>query len=211
MLQLQVMWIWLKWLIGLVAIGLLIFLGLKLYQSDSQATLSSKHALSSTAVRIDWVMHHGTIKITNDQGQQIAAIHSLYSQHYPQTDITELTHLTGILQNQQNDQWHIQADKGYIDQNHNNRLLLYGHVIVHRQANANQSGLTLLTRALNYNPQTHQACTHLPVVITKPHATLHAQGFQANLKKNQIHFFHDTEIEYPHYDQSQTKTHSLSA
>lgn len=197
MQQLQVMWIWLKWLVSLIIIGLIIVSAIHIVRMDTKSELTNISDHSSTyQPQFDWAMHHGTIQITNDQGQKVASILSVYSQHHPQSNITELNQPISVMQNQNNDHWHIQANKGYIDQDNNNLILLYGHVIMHRQASSNHSGLTLLTRAINYNPKTHQAWTHLPVVITKPHGTLHAQSFRANLNNNQIHFVNDTEVQY---------------
>ena len=188
-----------KWLIGLLILSIIIwgiyYLNLKNELASKPQSTSSKTTKPNS---IDWVMHGTTVRLTNDQGKLAGIIHSQTSQHFQANNMVTMDQPRGELYSNEASHWHIQAQKGYIDRDKHNITYLKGHVILHRHPDAKQPAITLLTHAITYNPQTHQAYTNQPLTIIRPNAQLKASGLQANLKQNKIQFYNQTQTQYAH-------------
>lgn len=185
-----------KWFIALL---LVILLSSGLYWLYFEYNLQPNQSNNqSGSPHINWIMHQATIKLTNKQGKIVAIIHSSQSHHQSQKNIIALQKPRAELFNQDSSHWHIQANQGYIDQNHQDITYLSGQVILHRHANSEKPAITLLTNNLTYNPKTDQAYTKQPVIILQPNAIVHSKGLRANLKTQKVQLYHESEVKFAH-------------
>lgn len=124
----------------------------------------------------------------NQQGQLKCIIRSPKLIHYSKPDIAYLDHPNVIFQDQPAP-WHITADHGISENNHQ-KITLLGHVVI-RQFAGKQNVLTQLkTTKITIYPQRSLAVSQQPVFIIKGNTQIAGKGFTANFKHGTLTILH---------------------
>ncbi len=90
---------------------------------------------------------------------------------------------------------HIHADQATTNKS-NDKIILQGHVIVHKLQTAKHAESTLKTTELTVYPKESRAETDKSVTLSRPGTVIDGKGFRANLKTGQYQVHSESRIIY---------------
>ncbi|MGS2743126.1 LPS export ABC transporter periplasmic protein LptC [Halomonas sp. LS-001] len=163
----------------LLLAGLVIVLGGLLAWLDWRTTPVAKIDQDARAEEPGHVVENATLTIYNDQGKRSQRLSAEQLTHTPQHNMTQLTSPYALLLDDQQREWHAQAQHGQID-SQGARLTLSGEVRLREP----QETWQLSTEQLSYISAETHAFSDVPVLFEQPPQSVQAQRMDLWLNKD---------------------------
>ncbi|MCH9770684.1 MAG: LPS export ABC transporter periplasmic protein LptC [Gammaproteobacteria bacterium] len=165
-------------ILSVLAIAIVLAVGLLTLLYIKPLSILTNHKMPDTYIR------NFNYSAYDRQGHLKCVIKSPKLMHYPKNDMAYLTTPDIIFYGKQSP-WHITADHGKSMQQ-NNKIILWGHVIIQQMATKKQSSTRILTPKIIIYPQRSYAQSNKPITVLQPHTTIHGIGFTANFKTGRM-------------------------
>lgn len=143
----------------------------------------------------DYFMEDFVLTTMDASGVPKHRISSIYMQHFPDDDTTELTKPSILMFRQSGPPWLIKSDRGAFTKDAE-LVLLSGHVIISRKSGPDNRAVQLFTDALKVHPKSEFAETDRKVVMISDSRRTEGIGMRAYIKQGQLQLLKDVKVYY---------------